>query len=162
MAKHCGAKTRAGGRCKAPAMANGRCRVHGGSSTGAPKGTRNALKYGIYTDFMTPDERRLSAQMKLGHLNDELRLTRIRLRRALAAEQAAQGEPELQEVTQNDGGGEGVPIETRKRVVRDYNAIIDKLTARVESLEKTRKLLADDAGGDGETVSGFEVVQYDD
>ena len=30
----CGARTRAGGCCRQPAMANGRCRMHGGLSTG--------------------------------------------------------------------------------------------------------------------------------
>ena len=30
----CGAKTRAGGCCAQPAMKNGRCRLHGGKSTG--------------------------------------------------------------------------------------------------------------------------------
>src|SRR5271165_2673433 len=34
LASHCGAKTRAGVPCRAPAMANGRCRIHGGTSTG--------------------------------------------------------------------------------------------------------------------------------
>ncbi len=33
-APRCGAKNRAGGSCRAPAMANGRCRSHGGKSTG--------------------------------------------------------------------------------------------------------------------------------
>jgi hypothetical protein len=30
----CGARTRSGVGCKAPAMRNGRCRMHGGKSTG--------------------------------------------------------------------------------------------------------------------------------
>jgi hypothetical protein len=30
----CGARTRAGGLCRQPAMPNGRCRMHGGGSTG--------------------------------------------------------------------------------------------------------------------------------
>ena len=30
----CGAKTRKGGHCQGPAMPNGRCRMHGGKSTG--------------------------------------------------------------------------------------------------------------------------------
>jgi hypothetical protein len=30
----CGAKTRAGGSCRAKAMRNGKCRMHGGLSTG--------------------------------------------------------------------------------------------------------------------------------
>jgi hypothetical protein len=29
---HCGARTRAGGTCRQPAMKNGRCRLHGGKS----------------------------------------------------------------------------------------------------------------------------------
>jgi hypothetical protein len=33
-APRCGAKTRRGSACQAPAMANGRCRLHGGKSTG--------------------------------------------------------------------------------------------------------------------------------
>src|SRR5208337_2211446 len=32
--RRCGARTRSGFACRAPAMANGRCRVHGGTSTG--------------------------------------------------------------------------------------------------------------------------------
>lgn len=30
-------------------MPNGRCRMHGGSSPGAPKGNRNAWKHGHYS-----------------------------------------------------------------------------------------------------------------
>ena len=33
-APRCGARNRAGSSCCAPAMANGRCRLHGGKSTG--------------------------------------------------------------------------------------------------------------------------------
>jgi hypothetical protein len=35
--------------CQSPAMKNGRCRMHGGKSRGAPKGNRNSLKHGRYT-----------------------------------------------------------------------------------------------------------------
>jgi hypothetical protein len=35
--------------CKSPAIANDRCHMHGGASTGAPKGNKNALKHGLYT-----------------------------------------------------------------------------------------------------------------
>ena len=41
----CGARTRDGTPCMAPAMPNGRCRAHGGLSPGAPKGNRNAVKH---------------------------------------------------------------------------------------------------------------------
>jgi len=46
----CGARSKRTGKpCQQPAMANGRCRLHGGKSTGAPKGNKNALKHGFYT-----------------------------------------------------------------------------------------------------------------
>jgi hypothetical protein len=47
--QRCGARTRRGSPCRSPAMPNGRCRMHGGLSPGAPKRNRNALKRGRYT-----------------------------------------------------------------------------------------------------------------
>ena len=49
MSPRCGARTRRGTPCRAPAMPNGRCRMHGGSSPGAPLGNRNAWKHGRYS-----------------------------------------------------------------------------------------------------------------
>jgi|GEM_PF-2878195 len=46
--KRCGAKTRSGSSCGHYAMKNGRCRYHGGKSTGAIKPHR-LLKHGFYT-----------------------------------------------------------------------------------------------------------------
>lgn len=139
MANICGAKTRAGGKCKKPAMANGRCRNHGGASTGpkSPATTPGS----IYSKYLTPEERTDYDGLTLGGVEHELRLTRIRLARALEAEQKAAGQAELDEVTENDGGGMTIPRETRKSKVRDYVTIIDRLTARIESLERTRKHL---------------------
>ena len=54
-APRCGAKTRQGKKCQAPAMHNGRCRMHGGSSTGprTPEGLarsrRARWKHGLYS-----------------------------------------------------------------------------------------------------------------
>ena len=47
----CGAKTRRGTPCQAPAVSGKtRCRMHGGArGSGAPRGNRNALKHGRYT-----------------------------------------------------------------------------------------------------------------
>ncbi|MGI9482021.1 MAG: HGGxSTG domain-containing protein [Hyphomicrobiales bacterium] len=47
----CGAKTRAGTPCQAPAVrGKKRCRMHGGArGSGAPRGNKNALKHGFYT-----------------------------------------------------------------------------------------------------------------
>jgi hypothetical protein len=38
-----------GGACKSPAMPNGRCRMHGGKSPGAPRGNQHALKHGYWS-----------------------------------------------------------------------------------------------------------------
>jgi hypothetical protein len=42
----CGAKTRSGGFCGHYSMPNGRCRYHGGKSTGA---NNPRIKHGMYT-----------------------------------------------------------------------------------------------------------------
>ncbi len=42
----CGAKTRSGGKCGHYSMPNGRCRYHGGKSTGAKN---PVFKHGYYT-----------------------------------------------------------------------------------------------------------------
>lgn len=54
-APRCGAKTRSGTPCQAPAMKNGRCRLHGGKSTGpkTPEGLERSRKarwkHGLYS-----------------------------------------------------------------------------------------------------------------
>ena len=62
--RRCGAKTRSGKPCLAPAV-NGkaRCRMHGGApGSGAPHGNKNALKHGHYTRKALV-ERRLVRQL---------------------------------------------------------------------------------------------------
>lgn len=49
LAPRCGAKTRRGTPCRAPAMPSGRCRMHGGLSPGAPPDNRYAWKHGRYS-----------------------------------------------------------------------------------------------------------------
>ena len=53
--KRCGAKTRSGKPCKNGAMANGRCRMHGGKSTGPPKRNQNAKRHGFFSKYI-PEE----------------------------------------------------------------------------------------------------------
>lgn len=140
----CGAKTRSGRPCKGPAMENGRCRMHGGKATKTHAGNQNAAKHGIYSQHLTEEERAAWDEIELGRVDDELRLTRIRLARALAAENASGGEPELEEISEQDATVNGVPlggdekVVTRKSRRRDYAGIIDRLTGRIESLERTR------------------------
>jgi hypothetical protein len=58
-APRCGAKTRAGGACQCPAIRNRRrCRLHGGRSPGAPKGSENGnYKDGAFTAEVIEERR---------------------------------------------------------------------------------------------------------
>ena len=64
----CGAKTRARGKCQAPAVSGKlRCRMHGGAmGSGAPKGNKNAYKHGLYTREALEDRKMLSELMRAG------------------------------------------------------------------------------------------------
>ena len=59
------ARTRHGTPCRSPAMANGRCRMHGGASPGAPRGNANAWKHGLYTAEAIARRRELAALLRV-------------------------------------------------------------------------------------------------
>jgi hypothetical protein len=67
-AQRCGAKTRKGKKCRAPAMQNGRCRMHGGASTGPrtqegiARSRRARWKHG-YRSAAAKTERRFVRQL---------------------------------------------------------------------------------------------------
>jgi hypothetical protein len=45
-------------------MANGRCRMHGGPSPGAPRGNHNAFKHGRYTAKAIAHRREVAALIR--------------------------------------------------------------------------------------------------
>ncbi len=63
-ASRCGAKTRQGIPCKAPAMKNGRCRMHGGKSPGGPVGNQYALKHGLRTKSAIEEQKRINQLLR--------------------------------------------------------------------------------------------------
>nr|WP_314486718.1 HGGxSTG domain-containing protein [uncultured Kingella sp.] len=152
MAELCGAKTRAGKPCQNAAMANGRCRMHGGKSTGAPKNNQNSVKAGaLYSDYYTDEEKLLAEELELESIDAELRLCKIRLNRALKleAEQAAEA-LELERIVETPAIVGGVPItddpdvppvQQKMFVRKDYEPIIQRLLGRIESLTLTRQKL---------------------
>lgn len=91
----CGAKTRAGTPCKNKAMPNGRCRMHGGKSTGPKdkdkiKNNKNALTTGeresIIFDYLDDEEKELLTIIdldKLKQIDNDIKLIDIRLRRMM-------------------------------------------------------------------------------
>lgn len=109
----CGAKTRSGEPCKRhPVPGSKRCKLHGGKSTGAPKGSKNAARPGsIYSKFLTDEEQADFQAVEIDQIDQELRLTKVLLNRVLMA------------------AGEG------------YDLLADRYLARIESLTKTREEL---------------------
>jgi hypothetical protein len=68
--KRCGARNRRGGACGSPAMANGRCRLHGGLSTGPRTAEgierirRAKTKHGLYSAAAIAERQRFRAMFK--------------------------------------------------------------------------------------------------
>src|SRR5882757_5062796 len=64
-APRCGAQTRQGRACQSPAMANRRCRMHGGTSTGPrtaeglARSRRARWKHGLYSGKTRAEHRRV-------------------------------------------------------------------------------------------------------
>lgn len=146
----CGAKTRSGQPCQNRAMGNGRCRMHGGKATETHAGNQNARTHGIYSSALAPDEAELWDQIPVGALDDELKVCRLQLRRAMLAQQhAGKGDGlELdQEVLDVPGVGEKAgdagrnmaqPSFTRRRTRVGYEDIINRLLGRIGDLETKR------------------------
>ncbi len=61
----CGARTRSGGQCGHSSMANGRCRYHGGLSTGPKK---PFIKHGRYTKATMAEARLINQLIKDANL----------------------------------------------------------------------------------------------
>jgi hypothetical protein len=45
-------------------MTNGRCRMHGGTNPGAPKGNKNAFKQGLYGAEAVAQRREFSSMLR--------------------------------------------------------------------------------------------------
>lgn len=150
MAKLCGAKTRSGEPCRSKAMPNGRCRMHGGTNKGAPKGSQ-AKAGALYSNYYTDDEKLLAEELELESIDAELRLCKIRLNRALKLEAEQEADAlELERVVETPALVGGVPItddpdvppvQQKTFVRKDYEPIIQRLLGRIESLTLTRQKL---------------------
>lgn len=98
MADKCGAKTRTGKPCNnKPIAGKKRCRLHGGLSTGAPKGNKNGLRHGMYSRIFT-DEQLDEAQAMQGTVSRELAIARIQLVNCLNHRKAQGDTPQLDEI----------------------------------------------------------------
>lgn len=161
----CGAKASSTGLpCRKYAMPNGRCRLHGGKSIPAPKGHKRALKHGLYVKGLLEEEKELLPLIKLGSLDEEIQMLKLKLRRAFYAqrlwlEQRGRIDEanklrlesiETNESTTYDKDGnphQNVSIKTLKKK-EDYSLEIRSLSKLISQLEIRRKELLEQ-GQDG-------------
>lgn len=133
--RKCGAKTRSGSPCKNPAgfrtdhLGEGRCYLHGGKSTGpkdrekqaeSQRNNKNAVKTGEYEsiifDILEEEEKELYNKIsldRLNQINNEIRLTDIRLRRMMIRIKELQ-EYEYTVVSYKEGLEKGHPTELKE------------------------------------------------
>lgn len=150
-ATRCGAKTRSGEPCKNYAMTNGRCRMHGGKSTGPPpekmRGNKNAVTTGeyetIWMDALDDHERVLFYAVEtdvLKQIDEELRLITIRERRMLQRIERLRAAGDFTVVRQTVGieKGKKTNLQEAEGTIGQIQAIEEALT-RVQ--EKKAKLL---------------------
>ena len=115
----CGAKTRAGTPCKHKAMENGRCKLHGGKSTGPPLGSQNALKHGFYSDILTEPEQECYGTASI---DDALNMAYVQHKRALVADRMELADKALGRIAQLE--------KTRAEIVGDDDGLeIDDIEA---------------------------------
>lgn len=73
-APRCGARTRSGVECRSPAVrGKQRCRMHGGTNPGAPKGNRNAWKHGDRSAEAEEQLKVITANSRILRLLDKVR-----------------------------------------------------------------------------------------
>jgi hypothetical protein len=150
-------------------MKNGRCRVHGGASTGAPKGNQNAIKHGFYSDALLDDaERELYDRAQPGTVDDEIKLAKVKLFRYVRAA----GSVELQdmvdgalEVIRKQGADlKGIDYDRRELKVAapDYADLIIRTLDLIRKLELARVQLLTAQGGGGTGDGEGDDIDRDD
>ena len=141
--KECEAKTRAGGSCRQVAgwatnhIGEGRCKLHGGASSGPPNGNKNAVTTGAYEEISfdaLPDiERELYGRIDPSprvQAEQEIRLLTIRECRMLARIQDLLASRE-----------ELSTVETTTETGRRARGEVDVLTVRSEAtLERVQRV----------------------
>ncbi|WP_052832798.1 HGGxSTG domain-containing protein [Skermanella aerolata] len=152
----CGAMNRQGKPCQvAPMKGRARCRLHGGKT---PKGNHTGpMRHGLYSAALTEAEKAVWLDTPTGNVDDEIRMCKIWLARALALDSAINQDPHsssnksglvLSEIRQSSSGdSKSTDVITRRP---DTIARINMLLGRIAQLEKTRSDLIDSQAEHGD------------
>lgn len=114
--KVCGATNVSGNKCLLPPMANGRCRIHGGKTTG-PLNPR--VKHGLYRKFMSQEEAEMFDGLKhdenYADMRGEAALLRVMIERCAKA------------ILAGDVESYRVPMQVLPQYMEKLLKVIDKL-----------------------------------
>lgn len=138
-------------------------------------GYKNGLKHGIYSAGLSDEEKEISEAILLGNVDEEIRLVRIQLRRAVIAQRKFLDTPEdetvltLSETTSELGSvpvpaSDGQPATTTDvlRVVKkvrkmpDFDTIIHRYVGRVGELERIRSEIG---GGQADYLAAARKIK---
>lgn len=126
--------------------------MHGGTNPGAPQANQRARKHGIYGAGLLDEEQDLWDDIAVGSIDDDIRIAKLQLRRALIAQKNQPDDGlELYEQTMNGGGSDGSeekPAASMKRRRTQYDDIINRLLGRIGDLEQKRAEMLERTGGD--------------
>lgn len=116
----------------------------------------------VYSDLIDAEDRPLldAIRQKCGAIDDELTIARMQLRRALKAQAQADACPdgmEVYETVEREAAEKVTARNEVKKKLRDYPQIIDRLLARIESLERTRLALKDGSDKNPGALWSFTV-----
>jgi len=137
-----------------------KCKHHGGASTGPRAGTQNNLKHGLYSNAILPGEEEIYAEIATGTVDEEIRITKLRLRRAIYVESRMSikhGEGEdcadeliCESIEHSDGWNSLGPIGNKKIVKKlpDIKRTIHDIITQLVKLENQKLVL--EVGGQGE------------
>jgi hypothetical protein len=158
----CGALNKAGKPCqKPPLKGRSRCRLHGGKTpvkqnAGSSNGN---YKHSLYANALTEAEAAAWDTVPIGNVDDDIRMCRIWLARAMELDSAIGKDPSnltnkaglvLSEIRQTtDGENKSTDVITKRP---DTIARINMLLGRIAQLEKTRSELLAAARESGEGV----------
>ena len=173
----CGATAKSTGEpCKLPAgfgtdhVGVGRCKYHGGLSTGAPKRNKNAVKTHehetIWLDTLDEEEKEKYENIKtdvLDQLDNEIRLTDIRIRRMMMRIRDIKEEEMITiEQTFKRGNSAKGPIDIteskNQAVIEQINNIEEALTRVQHRKEKLLRLKHDIEDGTGDEEEKLQAV----
>jgi hypothetical protein len=158
----CGAKNRQGEPCaKPPLKGKTRCKLHGGKTPKSQNaGSSNGNhKHSLYANALTEAEAAAWDEVQLGNVDQEIRMCKIWLARAMELDSAIGKDPhnltnkaglQLTEVRQStNGDNKSTDIISRRP---DTIVRINVLLGRIAQLEKTRSELLAAARESGEGI----------